>query len=71
MMKEIIDSYEKMKPGEDAKKRMLHNIYLMASQEDMAGKERNMKKLKTRHFLRIAATAAAIAAVPTDRKSVV
>lgn len=65
MMKEIIDSYEKMKPDEDAKKRMLHNIYFMASQEDMAGKERNMKKLKTRHFLRIAAAAAAIAAVPT------
>lgn len=65
MKKEVMEAYESMKPTEDAKKRMLKNIHFMASQEDFAGKENNMKKFKTKHLLRIAAAAAVIVAVPT------
>lgn len=64
MKKEIKNAYEIMKPDEDAKRRMLRNIHSLASEENFAGKERNIMKLKTKHFLRIVAAVAIIVAVP-------
>lgn len=64
MKKEVMEAYEAMKPDEIAKQRMLNHIRSMASEESFAGKEKNMRKMKTKYFVRTAAAFAVVLGLP-------
>ena len=65
MEKEIMDSYERMEPGEDARKRMLKNIQALAAEDQANGKEGNGMKFKSKKVVGVAAAAAIVLGVST------
>lgn len=63
MEKEIMNSYEKMKPDEEARERMLKNIQTLAARENVKGKEESDMNLKSKRMVRFAAAIAVILSV--------
>lgn len=63
MRKKFYDAYESIKPGEEAKERMLKNI-LSSPPEEFTGRKESMRKAKSKRILRIAAAAAAAVMLP-------
>lgn len=63
MRKKIYDAYESIKPGEEAKERMLKNI-LSSPPEEFTGRKESMRKAKSKRILRIAAAVAVAVMLP-------
>lgn len=63
--KEIMTSYEQMKPDKEARRRMLGKIQVMAKEGDREGKEGYDMKIKSKNMVRFATAAAVVLSVST------
>lgn len=63
--KEIMASYEQMKPDKEAKRRMWKNIQALEKEEHREGKEGDSMKIKSKGIVRFAAAAAVVLSIST------